>query len=36
MSPVDLDIGVIYTHERDLMPPLLETMSASGGNCACG
>lgn len=29
MPAFDLDIGVIYTHERDLMPPLLETMSAS-------
>jgi len=28
--PSDLDIGVIYTHERELMPRLLETMSASG------
>ena len=28
--PHDLDIGVIYTHERELMPRLLETMSASG------
>ena len=28
--PPDLDIGVIYTHERELMPRLLETMSASG------
>ena len=26
----DLDIGVIYTHERELMPRLLATMSASG------
>ncbi len=26
----DLDIGVIYTGERELMPRLLETMSASG------
>jgi GT2 family glycosyltransferase len=30
MAAFDLDIGVIYTHERDLMPRLLETMSASG------
>lgn len=30
MQPYDLDIGVIYTHERELMPRLLETMSASG------
>lgn len=30
MSSFDLDIGVIYTHERSLMPRLLETMSASG------
>ena len=30
MSAPDLDIGVIYTHERDLMPRLLGTMSASG------
>lgn len=28
--PPSLDIGVIYTHERKLMPRLLETMSASG------
>ncbi len=28
--PYDLDIGVIYTHERELMPRLLATMSASG------
>jgi N-acetylglucosaminyl-diphospho-decaprenol L-rhamnosyltransferase len=26
----DLDIGVIYTHERQLMPRLLRTLSASG------
>jgi N-acetylglucosaminyl-diphospho-decaprenol L-rhamnosyltransferase len=30
MQPYDLDIGVVYTHERELMPRLLETMSASG------
>ncbi len=30
MPAFDLDIGVIYTHERQLMPRLLETMSASG------
>jgi len=30
MSPPDLDIGVIYTHEQELMPRLLTTMSASG------
>lgn len=30
MPPRDLDIGVIYTHERELMPRLLGTMSASG------
>jgi N-acetylglucosaminyl-diphospho-decaprenol L-rhamnosyltransferase len=30
MPAPDLDIGVIYTHERPLMPPLLGTMSASG------
>lgn len=30
MSQPDLDIGVIYTHERDLMPRLLTTMCASG------
>ncbi|MEN6407664.1 MAG: glycosyltransferase [Thermoguttaceae bacterium] len=30
MSTPDLDIGVIYTHERDLMPRLLETMARSG------
>ncbi len=28
MAP-DLDIGVIYTHERELMPRLLGTMRAS-------
>jgi hypothetical protein len=26
----DLDIGVVYTHERDLMPPLLSSLKASG------
>jgi GT2 family glycosyltransferase len=26
----DLDLGVIYTHERDLMPPLLSSLAASG------
>ncbi|MEN6450892.1 MAG: glycosyltransferase [Thermoguttaceae bacterium] len=30
MSSLDLDIGVIYTHERELMPRLLTTMAASG------
>jgi N-acetylglucosaminyl-diphospho-decaprenol L-rhamnosyltransferase len=30
MHSPDLDIGVIYTHERELMPRLLTTMSASG------
>jgi N-acetylglucosaminyl-diphospho-decaprenol L-rhamnosyltransferase len=30
MPSPDLDIGVIYTHERELMPRLLTTMSASG------
>ena len=30
LSPSDLDIGVIYTHERELMPRLLATMAASG------
>lgn len=30
MAIPDLDIGVIYTGERDLMPRLLSTMSASG------
>jgi len=30
MPSPDLDIGVIYTHERELMPRLLATMSASG------
>ena len=30
MAPLDLDIGVIYTHERELMPRLLATMAASG------
>jgi GT2 family glycosyltransferase len=28
--PCDLDIGAIYTHERDMMSRLVETMSASG------
>ncbi len=28
-SPRDLDIGVIYSGERDLMSPLLSTMKAS-------
>lgn len=31
-SRPDLDIGVVYTHERDLMPPLLSTLKASGNN----
>jgi N-acetylglucosaminyl-diphospho-decaprenol L-rhamnosyltransferase len=26
----DLDIGVVFTHERDLMPALLSTLKASG------
>lgn len=30
MSAPDLDIGVIYTYERELMARLLETMAASG------
>ncbi len=30
MPPLDLDIGVVYTHERELMPRLLTTMAASG------
>jgi N-acetylglucosaminyl-diphospho-decaprenol L-rhamnosyltransferase len=30
MPPIDLDIGVIYTHERELMTRLLASMSASG------
>jgi GT2 family glycosyltransferase len=30
--PRDLDVGVIYTGERDLMSPLLATMKASTGN----
>jgi N-acetylglucosaminyl-diphospho-decaprenol L-rhamnosyltransferase len=30
MPPLDLDIGVIYTDERELMPRLLGSMSASG------
>ena len=34
--PPDVDIGVIYSGERDLMPRLLNTMSASGGGFACG
>ena len=36
MSSPDLDIGVIYTHERELMPRLLATMAASGEGCGCG
>ncbi len=28
--PSSLDIGVVYTHEREMMPHLLETMAASG------
>jgi N-acetylglucosaminyl-diphospho-decaprenol L-rhamnosyltransferase len=31
-SRPDLDIGVVYTHERDLMPPLLSSLKASGDN----
>ena len=31
MPSLDLDIGVIYTGERALMPRLLKTMAASGG-----
>jgi hypothetical protein len=30
MLDFDLDIGVIYTHEREIMPRLLETLLASG------
>jgi GT2 family glycosyltransferase len=30
MAPFDLDIGVIYTHERELMPRLLATTVVSG------
>lgn len=30
MPQPDLDIGVIYTHEQELMPQLLTTMAASG------
>ena len=30
MSSSDLDIGVVYTHERELMSRLLGTMLASG------
>lgn len=30
----DVDIGVIYTHERQYMPRLLETMSVSGDGLA--
>jgi GT2 family glycosyltransferase len=29
MATFDLDIGIIYTHEREMMPRLLETMAAS-------
>ena len=30
MPTLDLDIGVVYTHERELMPRLLKTMAVSG------
>lgn len=30
LSRPDLDLGVIYTYERDLMPPLLSSLAASG------
>ena len=29
-SQFDVDLGVIYTHEDDYMPPLLSTLAASG------
>ncbi|MEX2560996.1 MAG: hypothetical protein WD403_13830, partial [Pirellulales bacterium] len=29
-APHDLDIGVVYTHERHYMGPLLNSMSRSG------
>ena len=28
--PMDLDIGVIYTHEREFIPPLLKSLADSG------
>jgi GT2 family glycosyltransferase len=31
LPPRDLDVGVVYTGERDLMLPLLSTMKASAG-----
>ena len=37
LSPVpDLDIGVIYTHERELMSRLLGTMRPRARACQCG
>lgn len=30
-APADLDIGVIYTHERQFITPLLKTMSQAAG-----
>lgn len=31
---LDLDVGVIYTGERDLMPPLVKTLAGSGDGLA--
>jgi GT2 family glycosyltransferase len=31
-TPCDLDVGVVYTHERHYMQPLIATLSASAGN----
>src|SRR5688572_10482429 len=28
--PADLDVGVIYTHEHGLMPPLMQSLCRSG------
>jgi GT2 family glycosyltransferase/glycosyltransferase involved in cell wall biosynthesis len=30
IDPLDLDIGVIYTHEREYIAPLLKSLAASG------
>ena len=29
-APIDLDVGVIYTHERDYMTRLISSLAASG------
>jgi len=33
-TPADVDVGVIYTHERLLLPPLLRTLRQSGDGLA--